>query len=178
MYQYDIAISYEAEKEKFVQEVVDYLRGENWEFFFAPELKERLLSENLKSKLFQVYQNESLLKVLFVSEEYLKSEFTQLEARRSLSSVKDEPRRLIVVNFLGTKLPESLKPYVYLEGDGCTDEIAFLISNRVKELKTDRKDTYKKPGDKDLNVKNMNFVTNNKGIVSGDQMTIGHITIH
>lgn len=178
MYQYDIAISYESEKEKFVQEVVDYLKGEKWQIFFAPYMKEELLSENLKSKLFQVYQNESLLKVLFVTKEYLKSEYTQLEARRSLSSVKDEPRRLIVVNFLGTKLPEVLKPYVYLEGDGCADEFAFLISNRVKELKKNIKGVDKESGNKELDVKNINFVANNKGIVSGNQVTIGHMTIH
>lgn len=181
MYKYDIALSYQSKSEKLVQAVSNYLKSEGWNVFFAPNNKKELLSENLNSKLFQVYQNESLVKVLFITKEYLNSEYTQLELRRSLSSSQDNERRLIVVNFIGESIPEELKPYVYLEGTGCEDEIAFQISERVKELKGTKSKLEKTEQENEMftcNIQNINYVKNNKGIVSGGTINIGHIDIN
>lgn len=177
MYKYDVALSYESKSQDFVKEVAGFLRGEGWNVFFAPERKEELLSENLKSKLYQVYQNESLVKVLFVTKKYLHSQYTMLEARCSLNSVRDNSRRLIVVNFVQDGLPKELKPFVYLEGNSFSNDIAYLVSDRIKELKKQDMDAGSgKSGQKvQSQIETQNYCQNNSGIIFGDSANLNHV---
>ncbi len=198
MYKFDIALSYEGASEKLVQEVADFLIGGHLQVFYAPYYQKEMVSANLKSELFQIYQNESLVKVLFVTEKYLKSQYTQLEQRRALSSTKQEPKRLIIVNFVGKKLPEELKKYVYLNGSLPTDEIADFIIDRIRQLKIGisnaqtshspmadaqniRKDTtasaQTQSDAKGVTIKNVNVIENNNGVIFGDSAQIGNLTI-
>ncbi|MBP3602519.1 MAG: toll/interleukin-1 receptor domain-containing protein [Lachnospiraceae bacterium] len=180
MYKYDAALSYESESQEFVKEVADYLRAEGWEVFFAPERKEEMLSEHLNSKLYQIYQKESLIKVLFVTEKYLESSYTMLEARRSLSSARENARRLIVVNFIGEKLPKELKSFVYIEGDNFSDEIAFLVSSRINELKAENSAAEKKEEKRRVEAENQtcNVAINNSGYIFGDNAKLDHVHIN
>lgn len=175
MYKYDIAISYASNSRKIVKEVVEYLKSDGFTIFFDVDRKEELLSEKLKNKLYQIYQNESLLKVLFVTKEYMRSPYTQLEARSALRSVGDNSRRLIVINFVGKYIPETLKNYVYLEGSNYTDEIAYLISKRIMELKkynqgyeAEKENTFRR-------FQNINIVGTNHGIIAGNDTQLKHI---
>ncbi len=177
LYKYDAALSYESESYDFVKKIANYLDSDGWKIFFAPDKKQELLSENLNSKLYQIYQNESLVKVLFVTEKYLHSQYTMLEARRSLSSARNNERRLIVVNFIEEKLPDELKPFVYMEGDMAEDDIAFLVSDRIAELKKDDHHDEQEKCRKEVKIEinNLNFSKNNKGIQSGDSANLNHI---
>ncbi len=179
MYKYDIALSYEGESEKLVQEVADYLISEKLRVFFAPYYQRQMVSQNLKSELFQIYQNESLIKVLFVTKKYQQSQYTQIEKRRAVSSTINENRRLMIVNFLGENLPEDLKKFVYLNGNIPTDEIADFIMARVKELKNNRSSEAEQDiTDSGSKYKNVNFVENSKDVVFGNTVNIGNITIN
>lgn len=175
MYKYDIAISYDSGNRKFVKEVVDYLKSDGLEIFFDVEKKLDLLSENLKNKLYQIYQNESLIKVLFVTEEYLKSPYTLLESRCALRSTKDNPRRLIVINFVGDNIQENFKPYVYVDGNTFADEIAYFVGERVKEFKGKPQENNTKKESISHGTKNLNLVETNHGIIAGDNVQISHI---
>ena len=93
MYKYDVALSYESESEDFVREVSDILTAEGWNVFFALDRRKELLSKNLKSELYRIYQNDSLVKVLFVTDKYLRSQYTMLEERRALSSACENTER-------------------------------------------------------------------------------------
>lgn len=178
MYQFDVALSYEGKAEKFVQEVADYLIGEKWNVFFAPYYKKELLSENLKSELYQIYEKKSLIKVLFITERYLQSEFTRLEARRAVKSAEQDTRRLIVVNFIGKNLPEHLKKYVYLDYNVSTDEIADLVSGRVQELKGADSTSEKALSNRAPQGGIFNYVENNNGAVMGNYAHISNLTIN
>ena len=171
-YKYDIAVSYENKSREFVKEVVDYLNIEGWKVFFDIEKKEYLLSEKLKPELYKIYQNESLVKVLFITEEYLKNEYTLLEARRSVSSVKNNYKRLIIINDIGENIPDPYKSYVYLDGNLPPDEIAYFIGQRVKQLKNmkygeDEQESLK------YSIKNIHIIEQNSGIIAGNNMNIG-----
>ena len=61
MYKYDVALSYESESQNYVREVSTFLTADGWNVYFALEKKAEMLSQSLKSKLYQIYQNESLL---------------------------------------------------------------------------------------------------------------------
>ncbi len=134
MYKYEIAVSYESESESYVKEVVDYLLREGWRVFFAPYRQDTMISGKLKPELYQIYQNESLVDVLFVTEKYLRSQYTQLEKRSALRCARTDGQRMIIVNFIEGDLPEELKEYVYVNGDLESDEVADIISKRVKQL--------------------------------------------
>lgn len=192
MYQYDVALSYESGLQDFVQEVASTLAGQGCKVFFAPDRQKEMLSANLKSKLYQVYQNESLVKVLFVTDEYLESEYTQLEMRRSVSSSREDTRRLIVVNFIGKKLPKELQPFVYLEGNSKPDDVVFWVDERVKELKAEENTQAKRENRKEENKAGKDIAGNGKednckaaggqkivynqgGIVFGDNASLNHV---
>ncbi len=180
-YKYDIAVSYESHCREIVKRVVAYLKSDNYRVFFDVDRKSELLSENLEGKLYQVYQNESLIKVLFVTDKYLENQYTLLEARRSFMSVEDNQRRLIIVNFMGKDLPEPYSTYVYLDGDLSADDIAYRIGERVKDLRgecsTDLKVADKSP-DANVYIKNINKVENNNGIITGDNAHMDNVSIH
>lgn len=135
MYKYDVALSYESASRDLVRRVAGYLRSESWRVFFAEDEQQEMLSEPLREKLYQIYEYDSLVKVLFVTDKYLQSEYTMLEKRCSLRSTRNSVRRLIVVNFLGKKIPEDLRDYVYLGGNTYADEIASFIGRRIAECR-------------------------------------------
>lgn len=135
MYKYDVALSYQSESQEFVRDVSVFLTADGWNVYFDLDRKEEMLSQNLKSKLYQIYQNESLLDVLFVTDKYLQSQYTMLEERRALCCARKNAKRVIVVNFMGERLPKELKEFVYLEGSDPSDEIAYRIGERIRELK-------------------------------------------
>ena len=145
------------------------------ECFFALDRRKELLSKNLKSELYRIYQNDSLVKVLFVTDKYLKSQYTMLEERRALSSARENIERLIVVNFIGENLPKELKPFVYLESNNFSDEIAFWISERVKELKTGKLVTEKENEKKVASQQSINIVSNNGGYIFGDNAHLNNV---
>lgn len=170
-YKYDVAISYESHNCKFVREVVRYLESEKYEIFFDQERRMELLSEDIKGKLYQIYQKESLIKVLFITEKYLQSEYTMLESRRSFSGAEDNKRKVIVINCMGDKLPEPYTSYGYLSSDMPADEIANLISRRVEELKEEKVISEENTKRK-MTIGNLNVIEKNEGIVTGDHAHI------
>lgn len=180
MYKYDVALSYESELQDFVKEVSAILTAEGWNVYFALNCQQEMLSQNLKSKLYQIYQNESLLKVLFVTDKYLQNQYTMLEKRRSLCSAHENERKLIVVNFIGERLPEDLKSFVYLDGSNYPDDIAFWVGDRIKELKATalHHDDMGKTGGERKTVSeaaHINVMTNEGGIIFGDNANLSHV---
>lgn len=159
-YKYDVAVSYDSHCKDLVKEIVLYLQSEKFEVFFDEDKRLELLSENLKAKLYQIYQNESLIKVLFITDEYLKNEFTLLEARRSLISAKENHRRLIIINFIGKELPTPYNNFAYLDGKLPADEIAYIIGERIRELK---RRGGEEPQRATISVQNLNLIYNNEG---------------
>lgn len=180
-YKYDVAVSYDSHSREMVRKVVTFLKCESYQVFFDVDRKSDLLSENLEGKLYQVYQNESLVKVLFVTDMYLGNEYTLLEARRSFTSVKDNHRRLIIVNLMGKSLPEPYNTFAYLDGNLPADEIAYWIGERVKELKRKNVHETKTKAEEVCAKKiigNINIIGQNNGVSTRDNATISNISIH
>lgn len=178
MYRYDVALSYESASRDLVRKVAGYLKSESWRVFFAEEEQQEMLSEPLREKLYQIYQRDSLVKVLFVTEKYLQSEYTMLEKRCSLRSTKNNARRLIVVNFMGKRLPEDLRDSVYLDGNIFADEIASFIGRRIAECRDqDAADTERPTGQKaeDNDSFRIANVSVNNGIRIGDNANLRNV---
>lgn len=176
-YKYDAAVSYDSHSRELVRKVVAYLKSDKHEVFFDLDKKSELLSEPLEPKLYQIYQNESLVNILFVTDAYLKNKYTLLEARRSFISAEQNCRKLIIVNFLGKDLPEPYNEYAYLDGSLPADEIAYMIDKRIKELKEECYECYNSPDDK-IYIETIQKIEHNNGIVTGSNAVIHDVSFH
>lgn len=176
-YKYDIALSYKSEIQEKVTRIADYLKSDGWDVFFAPYRQQEMLSEDVHTTLYDVYKNKSFLKVLFITDSYLVSEWTQLEIRMALNSTEEERGRLLIVNFTDKlQLDGKLKNLLYLDGREKTeDEIACIVTERMKKFFSgDSSDVEKieKTGKKDNGYTN---ITINNGIMAGDNAHFGNV---
>lgn len=132
---YDVVISYQNEVKEKAEKICDYLRAERLKVFFAPTNQQDIVSEKLHVKLYDIYKNQSYLKLLLVSPMYFKSKWTLLEKRVALESSKNDYRRLVIVNYTGKDLPDDLSSFVYIDGEKYTeDQVAAFISERIRTL--------------------------------------------
>ena len=170
-YKYDVAISYQSSLEKRASRLADYLQAESLDVFFAPIKQREMLSGKLHQVLYDVYKNQSFVKVLLVTEEYLHGEWTSLEMRMSLDSTDGDRRRLVIINYMGEALPDELKVFVYLDGNKLfEDQLASAVAQRIFDLKNKkRKEMYKQNSNE--RIKNDNLYPEvhftNNGIVTG-----------
>lgn len=169
---YDIAISYKSALNQKASHIADYLMADGWKVFFAPIEQQELLSEKLHKKLYEIYKNESLLKILLIDDAYLMGEWTQLEKRVSLESTKHNRKRLLIVNYTGDVLPDELNSLVYLDGTKLhEDEIAAIATERLAKMQTQTQEREKDNIRKKASV----VINNNHGIIAGGNVHFGDI---
>lgn len=184
-YEYDVAISYKSEIEAKAAKINDYLTEEGLNVFFAPARQQEMLSEKIHQMLYGVYKNQSLMKVLLISESYLDGEWTALEKRVSLESTKEDRKRLLIVNYTDQIiLPGDLKDLQYMDGRALQeDKVASLVTERIhkflrKNAKGEREKEIKEEftGEKRSAVKKV-IIHNKGGIVAGDNAHFGNIQL-
>lgn len=174
-YKYDIAISYQSEIEETASKIAGYLEVEGVNVFYAPERQKELMSEKLNEVLYDIYKNQSLVRLLLVSDGYLASEWTELERRVSRGEEKGDQRRRIVVDYTNKqKLPDDLKSVVYIDGK-CKheDEVASMAVSRIRELKLNGYDAESNNQDKRMHERIK--IINNSGIITGGNANFGDI---
>lgn len=145
-------------------------------FFFSPAKQSEIMSQKLHQVLYDVYKNQSLVKVLMVTEEYLKGEWTSLEMRMSLDSTKDENERLIIINYMGEDLPENLKSFIYLDGQKMyEDEMASMIAQRIYNIRKMNIEKAKKGKEEKRDMGEAIVIHNKGGVVVRDGATFGNL---
>ena len=181
-YEYDIAISYKSEIEEKAARLNDFLTEDGWRVFFAPARQQELLSEKIHQMLYGIYKNESLMKILLISDSYLEGDWTGLEKRASLQSTKTDRKRLLIVNYTDQLiLPGELQALQYLDGRKYTeDQIAALVTERMmdcmlKNMKNSLDQNIKDDAEKTPINKSGNLVVNNHGIITGDSAHFDNI---
>lgn len=169
---YDIAISYKSEIEGKASKLADYLKADGWKVFYAPLEQEELLSEKLHQKLYEIYKNESLMKILLISDTYLASEWTALEKRVSLQETREQRKRLLIVNYTDNDIGEELKELVYLDGRKMyEDEIAAIATKRLRKFLEENFSEAAAPEKGKSSV----TINNNHGIIAGNNAHFGDI---
>lgn len=111
----------------------------------------------------------------------MKGEYILLEARRSLISAKEEHRRLIIINLIDRELPEPYYNFAYLDSNLSTDEIAYIIGERIKELKNKYVCNVKLSKDRagvKTYIENINLKELNRGNITGNNADFHKISIH
>lgn len=187
--EYDVAISYANEIENKAECIVEYLKRDGCRVYYAPQEQQKMLSSNLKAELYDIYKNKSLVKVLLISSNYLETPITLLEKRVSLESTKNDRKRLIIVSYIEhEKLSDDLRNITYIDGRiKLEDEIAIIITDRVKILQNMRDKEYSFPYKRTQPTDIESFIDqqtvhifntkNNQGIITGDNATFGNIKL-
>lgn len=122
-YQYDVAVSYASEQERYVSRVCKILEKENLEVFFAPNREEEFIGRDMITEFYDIYRYKSMYVACFVSEEYLKKDITMHEAKVATLREKEEKRNcLIPICWGNARLP------------GLDPDINFLNADRLREV--------------------------------------------
>ena len=179
---YDVVISYQNEVVEKAEKIYDYLRAEGFHVFFAPKLQQDIVSQKLHAKLYDVYKNQSYLKLLLVSPKYFESEWTLLEERMALESSKNDYKRLVIVNYTGKDLPDDLSSFVYIDGEKyMEDQIAAFINERIRSLSeksgSEQPDYHTEAPRKEQTVTWNNYNHINNGFQVGDNSTVQNVNI-
>lgn len=135
-YSYDIAISYQSKIKAKAIRINEYLQQDNWATYLRAETQQIIFSEKIHKIIYKIFKVDSFLKVLLISENYLEDELASLEVRLALESTKNNPERLIIVNYTQQNLSGKLQSLNNLNGyEHEEDEIASLITEHLKTLK-------------------------------------------
>lgn len=137
-YKYDVALSFAGEDRKYVEEVAMFLKKKNIAVFYDYFEEENLWGKNLISDLEEIYTYKSKYCVIFISQYYVKKEWTCYESAaamvRLLDSNMKQKEYLLPVKFDETKVSGVLSTIGFIDGKKKTpDELGNLI---IKKLHT------------------------------------------
>jgi hypothetical protein len=103
-YQYDVALSYASEDGEYVGKVASFLR-DKISCFFDKDKSSELWGEDLPDYLDDVYRNDSLYCMLFISKYYKQKMWTNHERRSALArAVKERRPYILPVRFDDTEI--------------------------------------------------------------------------
>ena len=115
-YQYDVALSYAGENEKFVRDVYRHLRAENLKVFFAP-LRAGALWGKDEREFQAVYGPASRFVMPFISQHYATKEWPRLEFRAARKEARKRTGDfLLPVRLDSAKMPGLSAKLQYVEG--------------------------------------------------------------
>lgn len=126
-FKYDVAISYASEQEQYVRRVAKILEKENLVVFYAPNREEEFLGKDMIVEFYQIYRYDSMFVVSFISDEYLKKDFTMHEAKTALLREKEEKRNCLIPVCLGNSWGDARVL-------GLDSDIHYLNGDRLKEV--------------------------------------------
>lgn len=176
-YKYDVAISYKSELRNQAIKIADYLKVDGWKVFVDENERQDLLSQKIHQELYDIYKNQSLLKVLLLSESYFKGRWTALEMRAAIESTKQNRKRLLIVNYAKRPLPDAIESLQYLDGTKMyEDEIACVITERIQKYLLDNVKETGNIYDKNRAIGTQKVI-NNRGIIAGDYAHFGNIKL-
>lgn len=129
--QYDVAFSYAVEDQQYVEAVAIALKKMGRLVFNYKFEEAKLAGNNLVELITNIYYKEAHLCIIFISDAYLKSPYTQLElqAAQARALESDEPY-IIPVRLDETKVPSLLPTVVYVSGK-TPEGLAELISSKL-----------------------------------------------
>src|SRR5688572_3604856 len=103
---FDIALSFAGEDRQFVDEVANILRGKGVSIFYDKFEETELWGKNLYEHLSDVYSNQALYTIMFISEHYNKKLWTNHERKAAQSRAFQENQEYILpARFDNTEIP-------------------------------------------------------------------------
>jgi len=126
---YDVAFSYAGEQERTVSRVASILKADGFNVFFAPDRESEYIAEDMIAQFYRIYRYESRYVAAFVTEEYLRKDFTMHEAATAMLRRCEEGRSCLIPIYFGKAVLPRLDPDInHIRGDGLREvELADKI---------------------------------------------------
>lgn len=135
-YSYDVALSYASEQKHLVQRVAKLLKLEGLRVFYAPYHEWEFQGDDMITRFYQIYRYESRYVAAFVTDDYLRKDYTMHEAHSAMFREREEGRcPLIPILFGGASLPE-LDPDI--EPIRVDKPQAVDIADRIRQIVRNR----------------------------------------
>lgn len=137
-YEYDVAFSFAGEDREYVEKVATFLKSQNISVFYDYFEEEKLWGKNLVLSLEEIYTHKSKYCVIFISQYYVKKEWTRYESIVAMSQMlennKKQKEYILPVKFDETKVPGIPNTIGYVDGKKKTPEqLGELIIKKVHE---------------------------------------------
>ena len=137
--EFDVCLSFAGEDRDYVRDVASALQRSGVKYFYDEHNQVELWGKNLQEHLTEIYRNQSLFSVLFISENYVQKPWAVLERRAALETAMKEYDREYVLpaRFDDTELPGLLNSVSYV--DLRTISPVALADMIVRKLVTEAK---------------------------------------
>jgi hypothetical protein len=132
---YDIAFSFAGEQRTYVQATYESLKRQGISVFYDAAQVSSLWGKNLYEYLSDIYTNQALYCVVFLSREYSRKLWTKHEFKSMQARAFQESREYILpARFDDTEIPGLLPTIAYINlKDYTPEQFAELIADKVRE---------------------------------------------
>jgi hypothetical protein len=136
-YNYDIALSFAGEDRSYVSQVAQLLQDKGIKVFYDSFEEEHLLGKNLYDYLSDLYQNQAMFTIMFISEYYAKKLWTNHERQAMQSrAFREQQEYILPVRFDDTKIPGLLDTIGYLSlANRTPEQLVGLIEKKLNARK-------------------------------------------
>ncbi|MHB1471387.1 MAG: TIR domain-containing protein [Thermoplasmataceae archaeon] len=112
---YDVAISYASEQEKYVERVADLVKNQGIRVFYAPFEEIDMWGRNIDEYLQETYFSKAKICLMFISKEYAAKEWCRSESRSAFARQREQGLYILPVRFDDKELPGLDRDLHYLE---------------------------------------------------------------
>lgn len=133
-YPYDVALSYAGEDRVYAEKLADALKLRGVKVFYDKYQKSNLWGKNLYTHLSDLYQNQALYCVMFLSKFYVDKVWTNREREAAQARAMSENREYILpIRLDNTEIPGILSTISYLDlHEETPDSVADMILEKLK----------------------------------------------
>lgn len=110
---YTIAVSYASEQRYYVKRFVDYFIKKKIKIYYDRNEQAQMLGTLLHEKLQEIYTEDTLYRVIFLSKDYVNKPITKMESEYILADNVYEKSKLYVFKFDDSALPGLNRNFVY-----------------------------------------------------------------
>lgn len=135
MQTYKIAVSYASEQRYYVEKFVNYFEDKKISIYYDRNEQAQMLGTLLHEKLQEIYTENTLYRIIFLSKEYANKPITKMESEYILADNVFEKSKLYVFKFDETTLPGLNRNFVYSTIEDYPDpqDYAKLIHAAIKK---------------------------------------------
>ena len=132
-YKYQVALSFSGEQRSYVEEVNRHLKSKGVVTFYDEDSEVELWGKHLGKAFHEIFEHTAEYVVLFISKDYLESDWAQHELDSAISrSIREKSEYILPVQFDDSKvlgLPTNIK---YLDANSLSPaEIATNICHKI-----------------------------------------------
>jgi hypothetical protein len=136
VYEYDIALSYAGEQNRYVEDLATKLRNMGVRVFYDKFEEDSLWGKELTEVFDEIFRKRSRYCVIFISKEYAKKLWPSHERKSALARAFEEQEEYILpVRFDDTEMPGIRPTTKYIDArKTSTNELARIIKKKLSSM--------------------------------------------